>query len=417
MRPNDLDLEPDLQRFVERAAAQISVPPRATRRARRAGLLPLLASAVVVALVVIGALGVGRALNEIRSGVASQATATPSAVPTVAASGPHLIAAHRIVTDSVPGGGAVVTQAFDSFRVVSATGVASDSMISGVAVGTPVFDGASRVAYWARTSLSSGAHRLMVWDTTTRQERVLLSLGAEGIAGDPLWTSDGRSLIVSVRNAAGDRVRLTRVDAETAVVTLLSETSVADALGPIYADDAIVVGLRAQGAYVVLDARTGKQSSATPLRMPRATEFIAGRSGVVLELVRAFEGESGPLRIWRASNPGVTVATIDERGITTPLYWPATGEVVYVRGHTVYAFSPTAAATRVLAVFAPQVEAPWLVGFNSSGDSLVIRNGDRFRALKVLPPQNPPFDLQIGRPEDLGFVLNPSLFESIGVGP
>jgi hypothetical protein len=333
--------------------------------------------------------------------------------------GPYLVAAHRLVTDTVPGGGAVVTQAFDSFRVVSATGVASDSTISGVAVGTPVFDGTSRVAYWARTSVSSGAYRLTVWDVTTRQERVLLSLGAEGIAGDPLWSSDGRSLIVSIRTAAGDRVHLTRVDATTAATTVLSEASVADAVTSIYADDAILVGLRAQ-SYVVLDAQTGKQMSETPLRMPRATEFIASRSGVVLELVRQFEGESGPLRIWRASNPGVTIATIDERAITTPLYWPATGEVVYVRGQGVYAFNPGTGATRILGVFAPQVEAPRLLGFSTSGDSLMVRTGDRFRALKLLMPQKilPPLDdLQVGRPEDLGFVLDPSLFESIGVGP
>jgi hypothetical protein len=384
----------------------LPIPAPARNQGKRLALAGLLAILVLVLLVSITATVVP----------AGPSAASPS--PGAGLPSPYLITAHRLVTDTVPGGGAVVTQAFDSFHVVSSTGVARDSTINGVGVGRPAFDDVSRVAYWARTSLTSGAYRLTVWDATSQQERVMLTLGSEGIAGDPLWTADGRSLIVSIRTAAGDRVRLTRIDATTAAVTLVSETSPADAVGAIYADDAIIVGLRAQ-AYVVLDARSGKQSTETPMRQPRAAEFIASRSGVVLELVRPFEAESGPLRIWRVSNPGAVLATIDERGITTPLYWPATGEVAYARGHTMYAFNPTAGTTRVLAVLAPQLEAPWLVGFNSSGDSLIFRSGDRFKALKVLPPRDPPVfdDLQVGRPEDLGFVLNPSLYEAIGVGP
>lgn len=76
MRRSDPDLDPDLERFVERATAQIAVPPRPAQRARRLALLPLLGSAAVLVLVVATGLGVGRALNDARAVAATQAPAT-----------------------------------------------------------------------------------------------------------------------------------------------------------------------------------------------------------------------------------------------------------------------------------------------------------------------------------------------------
>jgi hypothetical protein len=389
--------------------------PQAPLRMPALPVAPLTAAGPTEHLALLAAVAIGLVVFLVVTVLAVPAqpsASSPSPSPTI--DGPHLIAAHRLVTDTVPGGGQVVTQAFDSMRIVSSTGATSDFALKGVAVGTPAFDGVSRVVYWSRPSLASGSYRLVVWDATTGQERVVFTLSDEGISGDPLWSADGGSLIVNTRTADGERVRLNRVEVNTAAVTLLSETRTADALSPIYADDAIVVGLRGQ-TYVVLDARTGRKSSETPMRAPRATEFVASRSGIVLELVRAFEGESGPLRIWRVSDPGATVGTIDERGITTPLYWSATAEVVYVRGLTIYAFNPTTGGARVLAAFAPSTGALSLVGFTRGGDSLMVRIGDRFRALKMLAPSNPPFDLQLGPFED--FVLSPSAFEPIGVAP
>jgi hypothetical protein len=385
-----------------------TLPPlvRHVGRAGRTGTLAFAGVLTTIALVVIVAITVSVLPGQ-------PSASSPSPGPT--GLGPYMVAAHRLVTGTVPGGGDVVTQAFDSFRLISASGVARDSVINGVALGTPAFDGVSRVAYWARTSLTSGAYRLTIWDATSQQERVILALGDEGIAGAPLWTADARALIVSTRAAAGDQVRLLRVDASGAATTVLSETPPTGAVAPIYADDSIVVGIQG-GSLVVLDARTGQPLSTALLRESQPRDFTVSRSGVVLELVRAFEGASGPLRIWRVANPGAIVATIEERGITTPVYWGATSEVVYARGLNIYAFNLSAQATRVLATFS---EAPSLVGFNTDGDRLIVRTGDRFRVLErkkvVVHSVLDVAELQVR--EDLGFVLNPSLFEPIGVGP
>lgn len=91
MRMSDPDLDRDLERFVERATAQIAVPPRQAQRARRLALLPLLGSVAVLVLVVAMGLGVGRALNDARAVAATQgpatirplASTTPSREPSV----------------------------------------------------------------------------------------------------------------------------------------------------------------------------------------------------------------------------------------------------------------------------------------------------------------------------------------------
>src|SRR5438034_1946643 len=79
MQPTDPGRDPILAHFVERAAAQISVPPRDAPRPRRVMLLPLLGTGAVVLLVIASALGIGRAINEARSGVASLPSPTASA--------------------------------------------------------------------------------------------------------------------------------------------------------------------------------------------------------------------------------------------------------------------------------------------------------------------------------------------------
>lgn len=85
MRRIDTDLDADVQRFVDRAAAQIAVPPRSAPRVRRLAVLPLFGGAAVLVFVIAAALGVGRALNDARGAVATQPAATaprsPSARP------------------------------------------------------------------------------------------------------------------------------------------------------------------------------------------------------------------------------------------------------------------------------------------------------------------------------------------------
>lgn len=404
---DNLDREEAIGRILRRPARGVHIPPFATVQARLTRRTPYSRIVLATTAAVVIALVVGALLADRRLRVAEpQATPPLTSASPAEGRGPHLLLAHRLVLDTVPGGGPVVTQAFDSFRVLSADGIAKNSVISGVAIGTPTFDGVSRVAYWARTSLASGDHRLTVWDATTQQERVILTLGDERPAGDPLWTADGRALIVSTQTSASDRIRVIRVDATGAASKVLSDARPESAIRPVYGDDSIIVGLRGQ-AYVVLDARTGQQVSEAPLRSPTATDFNGSRPGLVVELVRTFEGESGPLRIWRVADPGTTVATVDERGITTPLYWPGLSEVVYVRDKSIYAIDFVTGATRLLASLS---DAPALVGFNAVGDRLIVRTGNAFSVFERVGNQ------LRARP-DLGFVFDPSLLELVGVAP
>lgn len=332
--------------------------------------------------------------------------ASPSVSPPAAPAGLYLLVAHRAVLDTGPGGTpTVVTQAFDAFRILASDGSQTDHALSGVAVGTPAFDGASQVAYWSRTAVNSGTYRLAVWSVTTRQERTLLTLTDASPNGDPMWTADGRAVIAVTRTAAGDHVRMLRVDAAGASSDVVADTSAATALAPIYADDSVIVGLRAQ-TYVVLDARTGQVTSETPVRQPRASDFIATRTGMVLELVRTFESGAGPLRIWQVTSPSRTLATVEQRGVETPLFWPGRSEAIFVRGAAVDAIDYQSGATRTVMTFPDSVR---LVAFDRSGDVLVIRAGNGFTAL-----ERSAADLRVRA--DVRFAeASADLFEPIGV--
>jgi len=80
MRMSDVDLK--VQHFVERAVAQITVPPRTTSRSSPAASSParILRAGVLIAVVVIAAIGVGTALDAARSGL--QSGAAPQPTPT-----------------------------------------------------------------------------------------------------------------------------------------------------------------------------------------------------------------------------------------------------------------------------------------------------------------------------------------------
>jgi hypothetical protein len=71
MTRQDPELDPSLQRFIERATAQIPVPARATAPTRRSGLISLLGGVALFALVVIAAVVAGRVLTDTRKGVAA----------------------------------------------------------------------------------------------------------------------------------------------------------------------------------------------------------------------------------------------------------------------------------------------------------------------------------------------------------
>lgn len=91
MRRIDPDLDADLQRLIDRAAAQIAVPSRLGRHARRLTLLPLLGTAAVVVVVVVASLLIGHALTDERRAVATQpttATRVPCGTPAPAVADP-----------------------------------------------------------------------------------------------------------------------------------------------------------------------------------------------------------------------------------------------------------------------------------------------------------------------------------------
>ena len=397
------ELRRDLHESEERLGAlepAIALAPfdlAAASHRHGASAAPLVAAAVgVLALIVVGAV--------VLSGRAALPVATsPSASTSLAGLGPRLLLAHRAVLDVGPGGTpTVVTQAFDAFSILSPDGRAANYPISGVAVGTPKFDGQGRIAYWARASVSTGEYRLAVWEAVTKQERTLLTLGGESPAGDPTWTSDTRAVLVAIKPTAGDQVRLLRVNADGSGSAAVSDP--APAVGVVYADDGVIVGIRG-GNYVVLDARAGQTIRAKP-HQPVASELGANEGGIVWELVRPFESETGPLRIWRSSDPSVTLATVDQRGVETPVFWPGRSEVVFVRGTSVYSIDYDTGASRELLSFP---DAPRLVAFDPTGAVLVVRYGTGFAAFERSGDGlRPRTDLQFA-------ATSADLFDPIGV--
>jgi hypothetical protein len=282
-----------------------------------------------------------------------------------------------MLLDQGPGGmPRVYTSAFDSFAVLSAGGTAVTYAINGVAVGTPLFDGRGRVAFWKRPALRSGAHTLNVWEVASGRERTLLTLTDEP-PGFFVWTADAQGLVVWTRALeSGAPARLLHIDPSSGQIRVIMEISLA--LGAVYADDAVIVGVAAD-RYVVIDARSGRVRLEAPRRAPLASEFKASDDGAVLELVHNFESEAGPMRVWSAPDPPRTLATVAERGTAWPHFWPGRGEVVYTGRAGISAVSYRTGATRLLAGLA---EPPSLLGFDATGDYLVTRDSAGYLILE-----------------------------------
>lgn len=310
---------------------------------------------------------------------------TPSGTPALAQ--PKLLVANRLITDRGPGGMPIVTtDAFESFEILSTSGAVKTYALSGVAVGTPVFDGRSRVAFWKRPSLAGGAQSLAVWDIVSGLERVLLTLSDEPPGSGLLWTADSRSLILWPRTpGSNSQGRLMRVDPSTGDVRVIALNPLTNSVRPVFADDDVIVGVGVRG-YVVIDARSGELRTEVPLRQPYASEFTASPDGSVLELVRPFESSAGPLRIWSARSPSTTFATVAERGIDSPLFWPGRTEAVYTEGTGISAIDYRTGATRLVASLAEppglvvfDAAAEFLVAYDASGYLIMERSGDGLR--------------------------------------
>jgi hypothetical protein len=337
----DLERELNLaEERLERQEVASDVPARPERRPSgswRNALVLAGAAAIVVSGITLATL---RA--ELPVATAAPSTATPSRSAATAA-GPRVVFVHSVVLDTIPGGGAVTTDAYDSFEVLAPGGTRQSHQIAGVAVGRPVFDGRERFAYWRRASITrpsgtiSGAYEVVVWDVRSDRERVLLTLGDERSNGSLFWTADRKSVVVPTRTTTGTagatQNGLLLFDADTGATRALLPSGDGAGVGPFYVDAQVIVGVRGS-SYVVLDAASGAVRGQTPLRvvtsfLQQYAHLVSSPDGTVLELHRRFESEAGPLWIWSAKDPGTDLAKVDERGISDPIFWPGRSEVVF----------------------------------------------------------------------------------------
>lgn len=375
----------------------------------RYALAATVAAAFVALAIVIAGLRAEPPVVTPSPSAAARTTATPIA------DAPRAIFTRSVVLGGVPGGGLITTSAYDAFVILSAGRPSQSHPIAGVAVGTPVFDGRDRVAYWRRASLTPsplalrGAYEVVVWEIKADRERVLLTLADERSNGELLWSADRKSLVVPTRTAPGStssiQNRLILADADTGATRVLHASSGDASLGPLFADAQVVVGIRGS-SYVVLDGISGALRTQTPLRVPPSFmgefgEFASNPDGTVLELLRRFESDSGPLRIWNIRDPSVDIAKVDQRGIWDPIFWPGRAEVVFSAASGLMAVDyrtgltrqlvSSSAVHRIVAVesggrFALGQTGPGLQIFERVGDELKARPDLSFAADSILHP-------------------------------
>jgi hypothetical protein len=343
---------------------------------------------VLAGAAAIVALGIGLATLREDIPVASDAPPTPSPVAAL----PQAVFAHYVVLDQVPGGGAVVTSAFDSIELIGPGGQRQSHSIGGVALGQPLFDGRSRVAYWRRASIErpsgtiSGPWELVVMDVETGRERVLPMPSEEIANGGLLWAADRKSLVVHTMTAPGAsgpiRARVLLIDVDSGSSRVLNTSEADAAVGVLYVDSRIVVGVRGS-SYVVLDATSGAMRAQTPQRA-RGT-LTTGSDGTVLELQTRFESESGPMWIWNVHDLGTDIAMVDERGISNPTFWPGQTEVVFTRPTGVAAVDYRTGLVRPLVsprvgLLAVDLSGRFALVSTDAGLRIVERVGDELRA-------------------------------------
>jgi hypothetical protein len=359
------------------------------RMDRRAYTVALTVAAAIVVLLIVSL------APRAQPPVATGAPSSPQATTAV----PRVLFTHPVVLDTVPGGGAVTTDAYDSFEIEAAGRPRQSHAVAGVAIGIPIFDGRARVAYWRVASLTrsltiAGPYDLVVWDIQADRDRVLLTLRDEGPGGTVLWSADGKSLVVPTRarpaTGRDTLARLLVIDVDSGAMRVLGAPAV-EAVSPLFADAQIVAGRRGT-SYVVLDATSGAVRTETTMRvrstpMGEYSDLMSSPDGAVLEVLRRFENDAGPLWVWNARDPGRDLAKVEERGISDPIFWPGRTEVVFSRatglvaldyrsGQTRPLVSPPA-AHRVLAVDAGGRFAVLLTG---SANQLFERIDDELKA-------------------------------------
>ena len=356
---------------------------------RNRGLIAVLAAAAAVVAFAIASI--------VLRPEAPIATGSPSIAPPITIV-PRILYAHYVVLDTVPGGGAVTSDAYDSFEIETAGRPRQTHAIAGVATGTPIFDGHGRVAYWRVPSMTrsleiAGPFDLVVWDIQSDRDRVLLTLRDEGPGGTLLWSADGKSIAATTRarpaTGRDTLARLLVIDVDSGATRMLGAPAV-QPVAPIFADAQIVAGVRG-GSYVVLDATTGAVRTQTAMRVPGTpigdyTSLASSPDGTVFELLRRFESDAGPLWVWNARDPSRDVAKVDERAISDPIFWPGRTEVVFSRARGLMALDYRSGQTRPLVstidvhVLAVEAGGRFALLQTDSGNQLYERIGDELRA-------------------------------------
>jgi hypothetical protein len=395
------DLERELNLAEERlerqeVASEVSARPEPRPSRSWRNLLVLAGAAAIV----VSGIGLATLRAQLPVATAAPSTATPS-TGTPTAAGPRVVFLHPVVLDTVPGGGAIRTSAYDSFEVLAPGGTRQSHSIAGVAVGTPVFDGRDRVAYWRRGSITppsaavSGPYEVVVWDIRADRERVLLTLQDERSNGELLWSADRKSLVVPTHTATGStsssQNRLILLEVDTGAMRVLHRSSDDASLGPLFADAQVVVGVRGN-SYVVLDATSGAVRTQAPVRVPtsflqQSAQFATSPDGNVLELHRRFESEAGPLWVWSASDPGTDLVKVDERGISDPIFWPGRSEVVFSGARGISAVDYGSGRTRQLVspsgvhrIVTVETSGRFALAQTESGLQILERRGDQLDA-------------------------------------
>jgi hypothetical protein len=331
------------------------------------------------------------------------ATSSPSIAPPITIV-PRVLYAQHVVLDTVPGGGPVITEAYESFEIEAAGRPRQSHAIAGVGIGAPIFDGRGRVAYWRVASMTrsleiAGPYDLVVWDIRTDRDRVVLSPRDEGPGGTVRWSADRKSLVVLTRaRPATGRDRLARllvIDAESGTTRVLGAPAV-EAVTPLFADAQIVAGIRGT-SFVVLDATTGAVRTQAAMRVPGTpmgeyTNLLSSPDGTVVEVLQRFESDAGPLWIWNVRDPTKDIAKVDERGISDPVFWPGRTEVVFARSSGLAVVDYRSGRTRPLAsppgpmaLVAVESGGRFALVRGDAGLRIVERVDDELRARPDLP--------------------------------
>lgn len=371
----------------------MAVPPLSTLASAFGHEGPLRALGVVAVLVV--AVTIGSLLSERGAGPAGSNAGLPSSPrPTVVATATaspsdskeppvSVLVVRPKVLDQIPGGGSVVTSAFDRLEVRSLTGdLILAHRIDGIGVGSPSFDGASRVAYWRKTSMGDPRWDLMVWDTRSRTSRSLLTLNS-GRPEGPVWSAERDRLVFAIRGEQGGGARLVIADVASGRLTDLLRRSTVPS--PVYADQGIVVGVAGQ-AYEVFRVDDGSVVNKTTIKSYGA--MGASRDGVLFGLTTRFEAPSGPLELWNAEEPSRPIASVPNRGLDAPIFRPSSTEVVFTTGKDLRALDYRSAVVRTL--FSASGDGTAVaVAFDETGRYLLVRDA---AGLELYEAQGGSFD-------------------------